>query len=760
SIVYGVLLRPLPYNEPDRIVVVRSEVDYDGAQRPVTVSVQWNELAAWNRPFDAIAQAAFYSSEVVALSGNNGSEVLPSAVVSSTFFSTVAGPLAAGRPLDVSDDNAPSVVISERLAQRLFGSIDRAIGGQLVLTRQTYTVVGVASRAFQFPSANVDVWMPAGFVHAVNPRCCGFHVVARLEPGGTIERARAAVHSMIQSSTLGRGRPSTAFRTNVLRLSDDLVSNVRPALLALFASVLMVLAIACGNLINLLLTRNSVRARELAIRRALGASTGRIVRALLVESAILSAAGAISGVVLAAFSLTALSRLAAGAIPRLETVQIDRPALLFAICLAGLATMLTGIAPALRAVAGTAIPNQGSGMTATPLGARRLQRAMCIVQVALAVMLLVGATLMGRSLVRLLNVDLGVAADHVLTASLNLAFGERPTDAQTIARINRLVETIAALPGVRAVGAGTSLPPSVSRIAVTLRRRGDVVDYQAAAVPATPGYFSALQMRLIKGRFFTDADDDRHPPAIILSENTAKRFFGGDDPIGRALTMPTVRDGVRSSAEMTVVGVTANVKYAGLAAPPDDIVYRPFAQQPWVAPFLVVRTAGDPSDFANTLRREIAAADNGMVISSVTTLEDLVAEATAQPQFRTILLAAFASLALGIAAIGLYGVVAYAVSRRTKEIGIRVAMGAAPGEIQMMVLRDGLIVAVTGIVIGTAAALAGARVLSRLLYGIAPTDPVSFVFAAAGLLGLTLVASYIPARRAARIEPTRALRTE
>jgi predicted permease len=391
---------------------------------------------------------------------------------------------------------------------------------------------------------------------------------------------------------------------------------------------------------------------------------------------------------------------------------------------------------------------------------RRLQQTMCVVQVALAIMLLIGATLMGRSLVRLLHVDLGVVTDHVLTSSLSMGFGERPSDAQTIARIDRIIERVRGLPGVRAVGAGTSLPPSVSRMRVTLRRSGDVVDYQAAAVPATPGYFSALQMRLVKGRFFTDADDDRHPPVLILSEDTARRFFGGDDPIGRTMSMPVVRDGVRGSAGMTVVGVTANVKYAGLAAPPDDIVYRPFVQQPWSSLFLVVRTSGDPAAFANTLRREIAALDKAIVISSLTTLDDLVADAAAQPRFRTVLFATLATLALGIAAIGLYSAVAYAVSRRTREIGIRVALGATSRQVLTMVLREGAIVAVMGIVAGSAAAFTLAEVLSGMLYGIAPTDPTSFLFASAGLLALTLLASYIPARRAARTEPTSALRID
>jgi putative ABC transport system permease protein len=760
SVVYGVLLRPLPYHHADRLLLARAEVDVAGAHRPRPVLVEGDEVDAWQRSFEAIGAPAFYARDVRALSGDNGSEVLTSTIVSSGFFATIEGPFAAGRPLDRSDDTSPSIVISERLARRLFRDPEHAIGRRLTLTSQAYSVIGVAARAFQFPSADVDVWLPYGFIRTASPSCCGFQVAARLNPGETLDRARAVVQQAFRTSTAARRGQRSQMRTSVVGLPDFVVASVRPALLVLLASVSMVLIIACSNLINLLLTRNAARSPEFAVRRALGASTNRLMRQLLVESAVLAVAGTVCGVLLARPTLAILAHLAGDALPRADAIHIDLPVLMFAACVAALAAIATGIVPAVRAVSGQAITSQNLGSTATPAGARRLQRTMCIVQVALATTLLIGAALLGRSLVQLLHVDLGVATDHVLTASLTLSFGQRPTDAQVLARVGRVIDEIRALPGVRAVGVGTSLPPSQSRMMVTLRRQADAVDYQASAVPVTPGYFSALHMRLLKGRFFTEADDGDHPPVIIVSEDTAKRLFGAEDPLGQTISLPLVRDRKTTSAEMTLVGITSNVKYAGLAAPADDIVYRPFAQQPWVAPFLVVRTSGDPAEFASTLRRRIGGVDKSMVVSSVRPLDQLVEDAVAQPHFRTVLLASLAGLALAIATIGLYGVVAYAVSQRTREIGIRIALGATSQDVLGMVLGDGMIVAIAGIGAGIVSALMLTRLLAGLLYGIAPTDPVSFVLASAGLLIVTLAASYIPARRAARVSPATALRTE
>jgi predicted permease len=758
SVVYGVLLRPLPYHEAGRLALLYGEANFSGANRPVPVLPGAGDLENWQRTGTGAFAPAFYASDVQRLTtAANGAEVLDTAVVSGNFFSTVAGPFAAGRPLERGDDGLPRVVISFRLAQRLFGAATDAIGKPLDLTAAAYTVVGVVSPAFQFPEARVDAWMPLGFVRTVNPRCCGFRVIARLTGDTTIERARALADTIVQRPSSGPP-PAGNPRAIAVSLRDSLVAAVRPALLVLFASVIVVLAVACGNLINLILARNAAREREFAVRRALGASAGDVASFLLAETALVAVGGGLCGLVVAQTSVTLLARSAATAIPRLDAIHIDAPVLIFTVVVAAISMLATAIVPAVRAAGvGDLRP---SGNASTGSVRTRLQRGICAAQVALAMTLVIGALLLGRSLVRLVETDLGVSTDHVVTASMSMAFSGRPTDAQAIDRVDRVIEQIASRPGVRAVGAGTSLPPNASRFRVTLKRSGDAVNYQASLVPATPGYFSALQMRLVRGRFFTESDDLTSAPVMIMSQDTARRFFGDGDPIGRTMNLPQLRDGQTINAEMTLVGVVANVKFAGLAVPADDAVYRPFKQQAAPAPFVVVRTIGDPIVFAATLRREIAEADPRMVVSAVTTADDLVMNAAAQPRFRTTLFASLAALGAASAAVGLYSVVAYSVAQRTKEIGIRVALGATRSNVLVMVVGEGMRVAAAGIAGGIACALALSRVLQALLYGIEPTDTFSFLVAPAALATLTLAAAYVPARRAARVDPIGALRTD
>ncbi len=761
SIVYGILLRPLPYRDADRLVLVQREQDVAGAHRPIPAPFfSPGEMDPWQR-LQSFDSSAWYSGDVTALSTDAGTELVDSAVVSGSFFATLSGPIAAGRPLAPTDDLAPTAVISERLSERIFGSPERAIGRRLILSSTAYTIAGVADSALQFPTPGTDVWMPAGVVRTLNPRCCGFRLLGRLKPQVTIAAAAAEVAASVKTL------PSTAFqarsdlRGTAVRLGDQLVATVRPALLILFAAVSLVLLVACANVVNLLLARQVTRARETAIRCALGASRARLMAQSLTESVVLAAVGTATGIGLAIASVRTLTRWQPPGIPRLDAIHVDVPVLLFSVALAGVTAVAAGLVPALRATRTVAVSTFGAAATTTAPGGRRIRSVLCAAELGVSVVLLIGASLLGRSLVRLMYTDIGVVSDHVVTASLNVAFGTRPNDAQTLERVDRVIARIQTLPGVSAVGAGTALPPNASRLRLTLRKRsGDALAYQAAGVAATPDYFQALGMRLVSGRLFTPDDDRRHPEVMIMSVGTARRFFGDGDPVGRTMSLPVSRNGKTESADMTLVGTIADVKYSGLDVAADDAVYRPFKQQTWTTVFLVARTVGAPQNFVPTLSREIAAVDRGMVVGDVRALDSIISDATASPRFRALVLATIAGLAFLMAIVGLYGVVAYSVAQRTREIGIRMALGARASDVLAMVVREGFVLALAGVAGGLALAIAASRAMSSLLYGIAPTDPASFGLTCVTMLIVAMIASYLPARRATRVDPLAALRDE
>ena len=755
SVVYGVLMRPLPYAEPDRLVLVQREQDQSGTRRPVpSVFFRAPDRDAWQHAFRSFQATAFYSAEIAALAADGGNLVIDTAVVSDTFFATIGGPIVAGRALGAADDNGTAVVVSERLARRLFGDPSRAVGQSLTLSSRAYTVAGVAGPDFQFPSNKTDVWMPSGLARSLSPRCCGFRMLARLTPGAEIGGATSEVAAA--APTLGAGE--AGMHARAIRLRDQIVGAIEPALLVLFAAVALVLVIGCANLLNLLLARQVAREREAAIRAALGASRARLVAEALLEAGLLAAAGVTAGLVLAIGVVALLKRWQPAGVPRLDAIRLDAPVLLFSLAVAALTALAAGLLPAWRS--GVARPGFAAPTATSGVHRRRVRRLLCAAELAISMVLLVGAALLGRSLVRLMHTDLGVHSAGVVTASMNLAFGGRPTDAMALERVTRVLARISQLPGVTAAGAGTSLPPNASRIVVTLRRAGESVDYRAAAVVATPGYFDALGMRLVSGRLFTPGDDLDHPPVMIMNVDTAKRFFGPGDPIGRTLSLPVLRNGRNISEDMTLVGIVSNVKYSGLDAAADDAVYRPFAQQAWVAPYLVARTAGDPRGLVPVLGRAIAEADPGAVVSDVRSLDEIVSDAASAPRFRTLLLGAMAALALAIAIVGLYGVMAHSVAQRTKEVGIHMALGARRSAVLWMVLREGLAVAGAGVAAGVALSVLSTRLLRGLLYGVAPTDMVSYGIAAASLFTVAAIATYIPARHAAAVDPLIALRHE
>ncbi len=759
SVLYGVLLKPLPYRDADRLVIVRAEQDFDGARQPVRAFFPTPAVEAWPTT-TSLERVAFFSASVGALAGTQAAELVNTAVVTTSFFKTVDGTLVAGRALETVDNSESVVVISDRLSKRRFNGAADAIGKTVTLNGQTVTIIGVAAATFQIPEPLTDIWLPHGFARVRNPDCCGFTPIARLASGVSMTAAADEVAAVAGTFASTMPRAFGAVRTQLMGLGESITGQTQPALLVLAASVALLLVLACANVMNLLLARNTARLHEAAVRRALGASRRQLIVEALVESALLATAASIGGVGLAAVSIRALKAWSPAALTRLDAVAVDGAVLLFTIGLGAVTAVAVGILPGLQSGdPASALKDHQRGTVANPF-ARFALRAVTVTQLAIAVILIVGAVLLGRSLIALTDTDLGVATDHVATASLNLAMVRTLTDQQQIELVDRVLQRISQFPQVTAAGVGSARPPNASRMRLTLNRSGDsnARAFQAAAVPATPGYFSALGIRLERGRLFTAADDGPAPPVVIMSAGTARLMFPEQDALGRTIPLPVLRNGKTAREEMTVVGIVADVKYSGLDQAADAVVYRPFAQQPHRAPFLVVRTSGDPAGLVSQLQSEIGAVDRGITMADARTMNDVLSQVTLQPRLRTLLLAIFASLAFVIASVGVYAVIGYSVSQRTAEIGVRLALGAQSRQIRTMVMREGLILALVGGTIGLGGAYALSRLLTTLLYGIAPADPASFALGTAIVLIAGLTASCIPAVRAARTDPVVAIR--
>ncbi len=769
SFVRGILLRPLPYQQPERLVLIEAEHDVSGVREPVRTYFSLSDLDIFHR-VTSFESVAFYATDQGVLSTDGGTEPLEFATVTDSFFSTMRGEVKLGRPLDRSDEQAPSLVISERLWRRAFAASPDVIGRTVVLNstrgdgtqrarwrRLPFTIVGVVDHSFQFPSPQMDGWTAAGFVRTLSPRCCSFSPIARLKDGINPSQLSAEDINLARELDSAKQAPS-GVRTKVVGLRDSLVRSVRPSLLMLFAAVALVLCVTCANAMNLLIARNTGRAREMAVRLALGASRQQLIRQLIIETGLLATVGGTAGILVATGMVGTLSRLKPAEVPRLDAVHVDASVLIFTYAVVALTTLLTAVVPALQSTRPEML--RASGVAAShSVSGRRIRRALTIGELAVSVVLLVGSLLLGRSLVRLLHTDLGVQVDQAVTASMNLSANRDLTAAQQIAVVNRVLDDVRTLPDVSSAGIGTVLPPTESRIVLTLRGE-NAISYQAAAIPATPGYFQALGIRLLKGRFFTDADDDDHSPVMIMSADTARHFFGEGDLLGRTLSLPVFKDGATRNATMTLVGIIAEVKYSGLARPADNSIFRPFAQQPWPNVFLITRTQGDSRTITSALQRRITQVDPAIVVSKVSPLDAVVLDAAAQPRLRTMVIGGLAGLALALAAVGLYGVISRSVTQRTNEIGIRMALGATWTDIVSMVVGEGMALAVAGVVLGIAISYAATRALATFLYGITPTDAVSFGLASVSLLLFALIASYLPARKASRIDPAVALRAE
>ena len=766
SVVYGVLLRPFPYRAPHSLVIISAEQTFGGQVRGANYSAM--ELDGWRARARAFESIGMWGSTSYRVRTPTDTQTADATYVSPGFFATLGEPMLLGRAIGESDARVPVAVMSDRLWRRQYGASPQLLGQSIILNEHPYVVIGVSRPDFQFPSERVDVWTPLGYAQLLGEetwvnsrRGGGFHFVARLRSGTSLAVAQKNAEDVSRSLALefpemnSRGR-----RPVVFGLVTWFTDTARPALLMLFAAVGLVLIVACANAMNLLLARQASRSHEISIRRALGASPARLVSYAIAESSLLASAGGAAGVLLAFAGVRGFVSLWPASLPRADAIHVDRPVLLFALLLSTSTALACAIGPAIRCLG----YSLGAGMRPTGAtqsrGTRRAWSTLVIAQLTASIILLVGSGLLGRSLVRLLHSDLGVVTDHVMVGEMSL--GQTTTPGQQIEAVNRVLARVSALSRVQRAGVTTSSPLNGARLRFTLRdvntAGGAPREYDVDGLATTPAFFPALGVPLVRGRLFTDADTASSQPVMIMSARTARRFFGDRDAIGRVLSLPVL--GRKGPVNVTLVGVVGDIKYNALDAPADGGIYRPFAQQPGSFAYLVVQASEESASMAGVIRRSVAEVDRHIAFDHIRSLDETLSHSAAEPRFRTVLLVSLAALATMLAVIGLYGAVAYSVSMRTTELGIRMALGASAGDVTRMVVREGVTLACAGAAIGVAGALALAHAVRSLLFGVGPTDAVSFVGAPMGLIVLAAIASYVPARRAASIDPIAALRAE
>ncbi|MBW4697200.1 MAG: ABC transporter permease [Aphanocapsa lilacina HA4352-LM1] len=766
SVVSAVLLRSLPYAEPERLVQVWETVPRrDQMESSISVPnyLDWREQ---NRVFERIA---LYGQAAFNLSSNGRTERLVGAIVSANFFETFGTAPLLGRgfqPQEEKTADSRVAVISYGLWQRRFEASAAVLGKTVTIDSRPYTIVGVMPPGFQFPQGERDIWVPFAFDTDQKRGSHSHRAVARLKSG--VNLAQASEQINIVALDLARQYPDTNTGRGValVPLYEELVGDVRPALLVLTGAVAAVLLIGCANVANLLLARAVVRRKEFALRVALGASRSRLVRQLLTESTLLSLFGGACGLVLAYFGVRLLVALSPADLPRAQEIAVDGTVLAFTVAVAFATAFLFGLAPALQATridCNEALKD--GGRTATGGRSRnRLRNLLVVVEVSLALMLLVEAGLLGQSLWRLQSVEPGLNPKNVLTAGIYLPVAKYRDERQIVDFFDRLLARIRALPGVSSASGIFTLPLSGSSSDGTfiIEGRPPVGPGQepsAGYLIVGPDYLQTMGIPLLRGRAFDERDRATSPKVALINETMAQKFWPGEDPVGRRLSIDTPRPAPESWIE--IVGIAKDARTLALNKPVRPEMYFPYSQLAWPFLTLVIRTGtGDPAALGNALREQVKAMDSDQALGEVQTMEAVIAESIEQERFNALLLVLFAAVALVLSGVGLYGVIAYSVTQRTHEIGIRLALGAERGSIVRLVVGQGMAPAIAGVAIGLVAAAALGRLLSSLLFGVSAIDPPTFLGVAAVLLGVAFLACFLPARRATRVDPMVALRYE
>ena len=768
SVVNAVLFQAMPYGEPDRLVMVWSSLpERDRDIMPVTPA-DFNDWKDQNTVFEEMAASrdAQYS-----LTGMGDPEFIVGYRFSADFFQVAGVKPILGRTFSAEEDKPGSdrvVVLSHHLWMRLFDGDREVLGKPLTLSGNSYEVIGVMPPGFRHPGGVAELWtplaIPANLANSRQARFC--RVLARLKPGVKMEQAQAEMTAL--AGRIAQEHPNTNANqgAKVVSLRDEQVGDVRPALLLLLGAVGFLLLIACANVANLLLSRAASRQREIAIRTALGAGRLRLLGQFLTESLLLSLIGGALGLLLAVWSTGPLLKMFPNSIenlnlPKVEEIPIDWKVLLFTLSASLLTGLLFGIIPALQASKVDINLSLKESARTTAGGGSRLRSALVISEIALSLMLLIGAGLLLKSFAHLQQSDFGFNPENVLTVQVLLPQQRYAEPAKRLQFLNQSLQRIESLPGVQSVGATNFLPLTGFWGTISFLVEGQPTpnpgdEPSADNRVATPNYFRTMGIRLLEGREFTEQDREGTPNVSLINESLARQLWQGESPVGKRLNLGDANQ----PDWCEVVGVVGDVKSFGLEKETHSDIFRPFAQVPFPIMAFTIRTSGDPISLAPAVRREIWSVDKDQPLFKVLSLEQLATESLTLRRVSLILLGVFAALALVIAAVGIYGVMSYSVAQRTNEIGVRVALGAKPGDILKLIVGQGSLITLIGVGIGLLAAFILSRLIATLLYGVSATDTLTFIGAPLISASVALLACYIPARRAMKVDPMVALRNE
>lgn len=777
SVVHAVVLRPLNYSEPERLVRITSELRGFGA---TDAGVSPGELFDYQARTDLFTSVAGMLPISANVTSGDTPERVEMMLVSWNYFAVLGVPAAHGRTFGPEDDTpnvANVAVVSDRFWRRRLSGDVQAIGKTVIIDTDPIVVVGVMPPGFVHPGrtvhGEVDAWSPAGFggpssTSTGRGRRRLEGCLARLQTGVTLERARArlADYGVLVSQQFPSDYPTrNGWAPRVIPLHEDVIASVATPMFVLLSGVGLLLLVACVNVAHLFLARSSARRQEVAIRQALGASEGRLTGQLVAESLLVAVASGVLGVLLASWGVRVLLALAPGRLPRIEQVTLDATAILVAIAISAGVTVLFAVIPAvnLRRVSTFSVLKDGGRDRSTNGRAGRARNVLVALEVAIATVLLVGAGLLARTVVGLLNVPVGIQSDNVLTARITLprpnppAVGAYLDPERRLALYREAERRIAALPGVERVAMSSQIPMGGFNPPLVIEVDG--LELDAATVrpvvhyfEVSPSYFDTLGIRIVRGRGFSTSDRAGAEPVAVVSEAAARTLFKGREPIGGR---------VRFAPEtpwMTVVGVASDVLNRRLTEPPQPILYRSLEQSSDLSLALLIRTVPGISGMGESVMREIKAIDADLPVYAFRTMSELIEASAATRQFLMRMVVVFGATATALALLGIYGVMAYSVSQRIREIGIRIALGARQADVAIMVLRRGIVLTGVGLLVGVTASLALSRLIASQLFGVHPTDPVTLASVVLLMTGVALAAAYLPARRAARVDPLVALR--